>query len=287
VANRAPNVTELYTPKGGSTLEFNAQDPCGNWAQTQPWGNVAGNPNRINLQTLCQQLMVRDGAPPSLYVPGASANSWAYNVFGFGFNFPFSIGVTEGNPGLDSEEAETYTFGFVIGFDRMTLAVDWYDIDLTGAIDTPAFATIYQQCLDPTYNPLIASAQGTYTGPQLAAGNPYCGLINREYIQGAPTPQQGATGAARTFDARYINLGGISSDGVRGAVFGVSSHDQLDLFSRWSFGERYELRAGIDNLTNEDPEVVGATTANNALGSTSTDYDTFGRRVFLGLSIGF
>jgi outer membrane receptor protein involved in Fe transport len=371
VANRAPNVTELFTPKGGSSLEFNAQDACGSWAQTQSWGNVPGNPNRFNLQTLCQHLMVRDGAPPSLYEPGQpSANTWMYNVFGATFNFPASLGVQEGNPGLTSEEAETYTFGVILSFDRVTLALDWFDIDLKDAIDTPAFATIYQQCMDPTYNSLVASAPGTYTGAELAAGNPYCGLINREYIPGAPTPAQGATGAARTFDARYINLGGVNVTGVdiqldwgfdvgsaggldlsiratildeyaetafpgaipvdytgtvfnssfdyrtlttlrydgpswslgmrwqhlpsldpqpgsAATVFGVNAHDQYDLFANWSFGERYSLRAGIDNLTNEDPEVVGRTTANNALGSTSTDYDTFGRRAYVGLSIDF
>ncbi|HUF72301.1 MAG TPA: hypothetical protein VMR74_05315 [Gammaproteobacteria bacterium] len=34
VATRAPNVTELFTPLGGSILEFGAQDACGNWPQT-------------------------------------------------------------------------------------------------------------------------------------------------------------------------------------------------------------------------------------------------------------
>jgi outer membrane receptor protein involved in Fe transport len=81
--------------------------------------------------------------------------------------------------------------------------------------------------------------------------------------------------------------------GSPSSVLGVDAHDQFDLFSRWNFRERYELRAGIDNLTNEDPEVVGASwtgspaTSNNALGSTNADYDTFGRRVFIGLSVAF
>jgi outer membrane receptor for ferrienterochelin and colicin len=367
VANRAPNVTELFTPRGGSTLEGNAQDACGSWAATQIWGNVPGNPNRFNLQTLCQELMVRDGAPASFYVPGTpSADNWMYNVFGATFNFPFSIGIVEGNPDLDSEEAETLTFGFVLGFDRWSLAVDWYDIDLTQAISTPRFATIYQQCMDPQFNSLMASAPGTYTGAQLAAGNKFCALINREYI--GSTPQQGATGAARTFDARYINSGGLASSGFdvqlnyradvgsRGALNfniygtlldsyeetafpggtpvdytgteynssfdyrllstvtydqgrwslgmrwqrlpwldtqpgtsadrkGVDAHDQIDLFTRWEFAERYELRAGIDNVTDEWPEIVGASSTNNAQGATSTDYDTFGRRFFIGLTV--
>ena len=367
VANRAPNVTELFTPRGGSALEGNAQDACGSWSSTQPWGNVPGNPNRFNLQTLCQHLMVRDGAPPELYVPGEeSADSWMYNVFGATNNFPFSIGVVEGNPNLDSEEADTFTLGFVLSFEPVTLAVDWYEIDLEQAIDTPAFATIYQQCMDPQFNPLMASPAGTYTGEELAAGNTFCQYINREYVGGAPlTP--GNFGAARTFDAQYRNLGGLTSEGLdvqvdwrfdvgAGAMnlnvvasfldtyseqafagaqpieytgtlfnssydyrtfttlrydrgpwsvglrwthwpsidtqpgtsadaFGTKSHDRLDFFGNWTLGDRYRLRAGIDNLLDEDPAIVGASATNNALSSTSTNYDPFGRRYFVGLTV--
>jgi iron complex outermembrane recepter protein len=67
---------------------------------------------------------------------------------------------------------------------------------------------------------------------------------------------------------------------------GVKAHDQLDFFADWSFAERYMLRAGIDNLTDAEPEVVGRTSTNNALGSTSINYDPFGRRFFVGLTIG-
>ncbi len=369
VANRAPNVTELFTPRGGSTLEGNAQDACGSWVPATPvYGNSAANPNRLNLQTLCQHLMVRDGAPPSLYVPGTpSADNWMFNVFGAPFNFPFSIGIVEGNPALSSEEAETLTFGMVLSFDKVTLSADLFDIDLVQAIGTPAFATIYRQCMDAAFNPSIGSAPGSMSGAQLAAGNPFCALINREYV--GTTPQQGATGAARTFDARYMNQGGLTSKGLdlqldlrfdiggagalntnfqatildeysetafpgaipieyTGTTFnssydyrlfttvryqqamwglgvrwqhlptiqptgatadiqGVDSHDQLDLFADWTLSERYQLRAGIDNLTDAEPEVVGATSTNNALGSTSVNYDPFGRRYFVGLSMAF
>jgi outer membrane receptor protein involved in Fe transport len=312
--------------------------------------------------------MVRDGAPASFYVPGtASADDYRYNVFGATFNFPASIGIVEGNPDLSSEEAETYTFGMVLSFDKATFSADLFDIDITQAIGTPAFSTIYRQCMDPTYNPLIASAPGTYTGEQLAAGNPFCALINREYV--GSTPQSGGTGAARTFDARYLNQGGIVAKGLdlqldlrfdvgdgaalntnfqatildeysetafpgatpieyTGTTFNssydyrlfttvryqratwgmglrwqhlptidpqtltadtrtVNSHNQFDLFADWTFSERYTLRAGIDNLADAEPEVVGATSTNNALGSTSVNYDPFGRRYFVGLSMEF
>jgi iron complex outermembrane recepter protein len=363
-ANRAPNVTELFTPLGGSQLG-GGNDSCAYYpVQTPSWGNRPENPNRVNLQTLCQELMVRDGAPPTLYEPGqASANTYAYNVFGGTFFFPLSIGVTEGNPALDSESAGTTTAGVVISpFDRVTISIDWFEIKLKNAIGIPAHDTVYQQCLDAAYNPLLGSAPGSVSGAQLAAGNPFCDLIQREYVGGAPLTA-GNYGADRRYNARYINQGGLTTEGIDlqadwgvgnfnvnflasflenysespfpGAAFidytgtafnssfdyrlfstvnytndafsiglrwqhlpeldvapgtaantfGIDAHDQLDIFGSWRFTDRIMMRGGIDNLTNEDPEIVGRTTVNNNLGSTNSNYDQFGRRVFLGLSI--
>jgi len=312
--------------------------------------------------------MTREGAPASLYEPGtASADGYNYNVFGGQFFFPFVIGVTEGNRALQSESADTYTAGVVISFDRITLAVDWYQIELENAIGVPGHDTIYQQCLDATYNSLIGDAPGSHTGAELAAGNPFCNLIQREYVGGAPlTP--GNYAADRKYSAQYINQGGIKSEGIDvqldwgfdvgsagalnlsvvasflntysespfpGAEFidytgtlqnssfdyqtfttlryqsgswgvgmrwqhlpsiepapdaaadvrGVDSHDQLDLFANWMINERFSLRAGIDNLLDQDPEIVGATPFNNNLGGTNSNYDQFGRRYFMGLNI--
>lgn len=216
-ANRAPNMAELFMPTGASTITIGA-DACGSWDQVAPWGNKADNPNRLNVQTLCQHLMVRDGAPANfaLYVPGASANDWAYNVFGGTFYFPFVLGVTGGNPNLASETADTKTFGVVINspfkapaLENFRLSIDYYDIEVEGAIGSPGHGTVYQQCLDAQYNPLIGSAPGTYTGEQLAAGNPYCDLIKREYIDDG----MNVFGADRKYLAAYMNQGALFSEG--------------------------------------------------------------------------
>jgi outer membrane receptor protein involved in Fe transport len=367
-ANRAPNVTELFTPLGGSQLA-GGTDACGYLpANTQSWGNRPENPNRLNVQTLCQFLMTREGAPPTLYVPGqASANNYSYNVFGGQTYFPFVIGVTEGNPGLASESAGTTTAGFVLTAptdNPLTVSLDWFKIKMKNAIGTPGHDTIYQQCLDSAYNPLIGGAAGSQTGAALAAGNPFCALIQREYVGGAPlTP--GNYGADRKYSAQFINQGGIllrgydlavnwgignftlnvdttfldtyaespfpgaafidytgtlqnlsydyrffstlgyakgpmslglrwqhlpsidPAPGTSANTFGTDAHDQLDLFGSWAFGqgERYQLRGGIDNLLNADPEIVGATTTNNALGATNAVYDQFGRRLFFGFTV--
>lgn len=368
VATRAPNVTELFTPIGGSLLTT-GNDACANYGIQSPiWGNVDGNPDRLNLQTLCQELMVREGAPPTLYEPGtATANQYNYNVFGGQFFFPFVIGVTEGNLDLRSETADTYTFGAVISFDQITVSVDWYDIEVEDAIGVPDHDTIYQQCLSAEFNSLIGSAPGTYTGAELAAGNPFCALIQREYVGGTPY-DPGNFGADRKYSAQYLNQGGLQSEGIDiqvnwnrdigsqgvfnlntvasildtyaespfpGApfidytgttenssfdwqafttvsyaqgpwsigvrwqhlpsidrtpsqssdIFGVKSHDQFDLYSNISVGDTYQLRFGIDNLLDEDPEIVGASSTDANLGTTNGNYDAFGRRVYVGFRV--
>lgn len=382
-ANRAPNVTELFSPIGASSIDFVAPDPCVNIVGTTPeWGNLDTNPNRTNLQTLCQHLMVRDGAPPTLYVPGeASANDYRFNVFGSTGPFPFNLAIGGGNPNLESEKADTVTIGTVLrspfdtpALSRMSLAIDWYKIDIDGAIAVPGALQVYQQCADYNYNTLLASAPGTYTGEELAAASPYCALIEREYA-----PPQFIWGANRKFKAAYINMGGIRTKGIdvqldwaatldslgmqslpgginasiqyswldsyeispfpggefvdnKGtgvnfryklfstlgyangplsvglrwqhlpslnpglgagpSVQGVKSHDQVDLFGRWAINERFDMRFGIDNLFDADPEVVGRqvnvsdpTESNNALGSSFSAHDTFGRRFFVGMKV--
>jgi hypothetical protein len=48
-----------------------------------------------------------------------------------------------------------------------------------------------------------------------------------------------------------------------------------------------ELRGGIDNLFDADPEIFGATATNAARGSTLGVYDTIGRSYYLGASLRF
>lgn len=379
-ANRAPNLNELFMPIGAASIQGSV-DGCGNWPNTPAWGNRASNPNRQNLQILCQQLMVRDGAPASLYVPGqASANNYNNTVFGPALTaFNFDLGIQGGNPNLESEKADTVTIGAVLkspwqaeALRRLTLSLDYYSIDLKGAIGVPTGAQVYQQCLDAQYNPLVGDSAGSHTGAELAAGNPYCALIRREYVAG-----QFEYGADRRYNAQFVNLGGIKTAGYdlqldwgmnlgfapglitaniqynkldsfkqspfAGAAFTerkgtwdagynydwqlfstlgymngpfsvglrwshkpglnppssaglgtqpVKAYDLMDLFGRWAISQRYEVRAGIDNLMDKDPGVFNAVSiagnpaaSNNALGSSVVGQDTFGRRFYVALKV--
>jgi iron complex outermembrane recepter protein len=381
VANRAPNIAELFTPLGGSALSGGA-DPCAVYIGTTPsYGNVPGNPNRYNVQAACEYLIQRGGAPASvaaaLMTPGGSANNYQYNVFGPSpAPFPFVLGLNSGNANLKSEVARTITGGFVLNSpfqnpftQRLRMSVDWYQIQVNGAIGTPSFGQVYQECLDAQYNKLIGSTPGTYTGAQLVAGNPYCAFINREYAPAAFD----FYGAPRNYLSPYVNQGGIQSRGIdleldwglrfgetdlfrsvpggisvnivanyldryavspfQGAAyinytgtitnnsyrdrvlstFGYSvgpaslgfrwqhlpaagpdpstpgtqgaanAYNEVDFFTSYALTDSLTLRGGIDNLMNAWPVWVGANASTTAIGQTDANYDTIGRRFYLGV----
>jgi outer membrane receptor protein involved in Fe transport len=383
VANRAPNIAELFTPLGGSALTI-GYDPCANYAGATPsYGNVPGNPNRYNVQAACEYLIQKGGAPASvaaaLMTPGGSANNYQYNVFGPSpAPFPFVLGLNSGNPTLNSETARTVTAGFVLNSpfqsaytQRLRMSVDWYQIQINGAIGVPSFGQIYQECLDAQYNKLIGSAPNTYTGAQLVAGNPYCQYINREYAPAAGD----FYGAPRNYVAPYVNQGGIQSRGIdleldwglrfsdtglfsslpggisvnivnnyldryavspfqgaayinytgtvtndsyrdrllstfgysvgpanlgfrwehlpaagpdpssQGTVGAANAYNEVDFFASYALGDAVTLRGGIDNVMNAWPVWVGASAATTAIGTTNANYDTIGRRFYLGVKV--
>ncbi len=68
----------------------------------------------------------------------------------------------------------------------------------------------------------------------------------------------------------------------------TKSYNIFDAFASYTFAERYQLRAGIDNLLDEDPAVVGATPVDSNSNSTAAGYyDTLGRRLYVGLRMEF
>ncbi|HWJ70473.1 MAG TPA: TonB-dependent receptor [Sphingobium sp.] len=236
-ANRAPNIYELFAPIAGGL--GTSQDPCVNIAGFTPeFGNVASNPNRVNLQTACEALIVRDGGfdyttlaedptavdqNPSLYPNGLDRTRMSNHRWTLGYNlpFPFSIGLTQGNTELKSEKADTITIGAVINapfesplLRRLTLTVDYYSINLKGTIGAPNGVEIYTQCLSPEYNSRMSSAAGTFDGTGLLEGNPFCALINRYPFDEAGVRGAVGSGTDRTYQAPFLNKGGTKTSGV-------------------------------------------------------------------------
>ncbi len=125
-ATRAPSVNELFAPQV-SGLSNLAADPC--------QGSVTGA-----LATLCQQT----GVPASVIGNLAPPAAGQINV------------LTGGNPTLGPEVADTYTVGFVFSpaaVPGLTVAVDWWRIDIEDAITSPSVTDIIDQCYDTAFNP--------------------------------------------------------------------------------------------------------------------------------------
>ena len=55
-ATRAPNIAELFTAPTSEVVGYPDQDPC-SVTTLVPWGNVPGNPNRLQVQSLCRAII--------------------------------------------------------------------------------------------------------------------------------------------------------------------------------------------------------------------------------------
>ncbi|HEX7080143.1 MAG TPA: TonB-dependent receptor [Gammaproteobacteria bacterium] len=152
LANRAPNVAELFQPPVFSVVGWPDHDPCSILTRAS-YGNVPSNPDRAQVQALCTTLNGGNTVIDENYVGNVP------------FYFPLGRDLTQGNPKLDSEEADTWTFGTVISspFEAewlrdASLTLDYYQIEIEGAIAPASTQVVYQECFNglgnnPTYDP--------------------------------------------------------------------------------------------------------------------------------------
>jgi iron complex outermembrane receptor protein len=192
LANRAPNVNELFS--GVTNVVSAGVDPClSSGTGAQPWGNVAGNPNRAQVQALCSAII---GSGVSDF--DADPNNWV-QVGGVAAE----IAVQSGNAQLDSEKGETWTLGFVLqspfqhpALSGMSLAVDWYQANIEDAISTVSNTTTYQLCFN----------QDGLSNPTYSINDPngMCSRIERD---------AGTGNRERTFTP-YSNLGVLETSGI-------------------------------------------------------------------------
>lgn len=210
LANRAPNVAELYTGVSQNVVPFAGADPClSNTENT--WGNVASNPNRTQVQNLCIEIINKSDNNPA----NDNLSDYALNPLGiygpFSFNFPFERIEESGNPDLKNEEAETLTAGVVFDIGTVTTAIDWYGIEITDAVEPINAYFVYSKCLNAD------GSNPTY------AYNEWCSLITRYTTDGY----------RQTVKTPYSNVGAIKTSGVdlqvnwntdlAGGVFGLNA----------------------------------------------------------------
>ena len=197
LANRAPNVAELYTGATTSVVGFPGADPC-MANTTNTWGNTPLNTtNRAQVIALCSELINRSLGTTNTS-PWHTGPNFPNNIVGpFPFNFPLELANITGNADLRNEEAKTWTAGVVFTspfegiFANASLAVDWYQVKITDAIAPTNAFSVYAKCLNQD------GSNPTY------AFNDYCQLITRD-----------SDGYRATVNTPYFNLGGIQTSGV-------------------------------------------------------------------------
>lgn len=170
-AVRAPNVIELFTAQGFNLFDMDF-DPC-----SAP-GRAANGAGAVPTSCI--------GTNPWQVTAGESTGGLLDSPAGQ-YNF-----LQGGNPNLDPEEADTYTFGFVVtpsflpGFN---LSVDYYNIKVDNLVGSIGALNILDAC---------------YTANNATA----CSLIVRD----------GPTGALWLNDGNVVdtnvNIGGVQTSGV-------------------------------------------------------------------------
>jgi|JI10StandDraft_1071094.scaffolds.fasta_scaffold21638_6 iron complex outermembrane receptor protein len=199
LANRAPNVAELFTGATTSVVGFPGADPC--LANTlNPWGNTPNNTtNRAQVIALCSALINRSRGDVN-QSPWHTLPLFPNNIVGPFPNAPFQLELANitGNAALRNEEAKTWTAGVVFRspfdgiFGNATLAIDWYKVDIKDAIAPTNPLSVYQKCFN---------VDGS--NPSYDVNNNFCRLITRD-----------SDGYRATVDTPYSNLGGIQTSGI-------------------------------------------------------------------------
>ncbi len=192
LANRAPNINELFLDASSSAVTLNTADPCQS-TTTATWGNHPDNPDRAAAQALCAAII---GNNTSEF----SANP---NAFTGGRTDGVQLQITSGNRSLQSEEGKTWTLGAVVRspfthplLSASTLAVDWYSVEITDAITQVSAQTTYDLCFNRsgTSNPTYA-----FDDP-----NGVCQNITRDEV----------TGVASFVTSTYANTGTQETSGI-------------------------------------------------------------------------
>lgn len=195
-ALRAPSIGELFAPRnnnfpaiGAASATGTGGDPCDINSSYRKGNNGF---NAAAVQALC----LAQG------VPAGQIGTFTYS------NTQVQT-ITGGNPNLAPETSNSYTYGVVFDpkfdmplFHKMTLSIDYYNIQIKHAIGTVGTVTAIDKCFN------FAGANPTYSN-----SNAYCGYFIRDP----------STGQILTGNSTNANLGGIKTAGE-------------DIQFDWSFG---------------------------------------------------
>lgn len=120
---RAPSITELFTPE--STVFAFANDPC-------------------------DERFIGQGNVPATRAANCAADGIVQPFQSFIVNASQQVTLS-GNTGLESEVAESFTYGVVLRprfLDNFTASFDWFDIEIANAVETLTTQDILRACYD-------------------------------------------------------------------------------------------------------------------------------------------
>jgi outer membrane receptor protein involved in Fe transport len=143
-AVRAPNIAELFSPES-TTFHF-IVDPCD--------VNELNNGTSVR-EANCATLLTEMGIDPTTFLPSNTPQATL-----------FTEGLVGGNVRLSEETAKTWTAGVVLRPEfapGLSLSLDWYDIEIEDAINTPEAEELAELCVD-----------------QPSLDNPYCAGVSRD-----------------------------------------------------------------------------------------------------------
>jgi len=220
-ATRAPNIGELFDP-GGQTFRF-ITDPCDITELDEGTEFRAAN---------CAQLLNSFGVDPTTFIDPNSSNI---------------AGTVRGNPNLSEEVADTLTIGVILRprfIENLTIAVDWYEIELLDAINTAAPQVAADLCVDlPTLD------------------NQFCGLLERDQT----------TAGITSFTQQSVNVAEFRTEGfditlnylLDPANFGAKA--DIGTFNFRVIGNKLEDLTFV-NLPGADPDLdVGEADPSNGI----------------------
>jgi outer membrane receptor protein involved in Fe transport len=128
-AVRAPNIAELFSPES-TTFHF-IVDPCDINELNNGTGFREAN---------CAALLTEMGIDPGTFLPSDDPSASV-----------FTEGTFSGNVDLSEETATTWTAGVVLRPEfasGLSVSLDWYDIEIEDAINTPEAIELAELCVD-------------------------------------------------------------------------------------------------------------------------------------------
>jgi outer membrane receptor protein involved in Fe transport len=150
---RAPDLGENFAPRS-QTFANGFVDPCSTASITAA-ANAEWRTNRIaNCQTLLNAFNAANGTSLSFDFAGATAVNT--DDFGLLYGTGGIAGVSGGNPFLQPEESESFTFSTVIqprAVPNLSVVLDYYEIELTNIIASVTAQIAANNCVNgPTLN---------------------------------------------------------------------------------------------------------------------------------------